>query len=139
MANVKEGLTIGGLADAAGVTVETVRFYQRQGLVPEPERPTGGIRRYGSAAVERLRFIKAAQRLGFTLEDVAELIHLDGAACSIARLRAKRKLKEVQAKLADLRRMEAALTEVIARCSVSKGKVRCPLLETLATGDGARA
>ncbi len=134
MQNQDESLTIGALAAAAGVSVETIRFYQRQGLVAQPERPSGGIRRYGSADVERLRFIKAAQKLGFTLEDVAELLRLeDGSGCSIARTRAERKLHEVRTKIADLRRMESALEDVVARCAAFKGKMRCPLIETLAT------
>ena len=124
--------SIGGLADASGVTVETVRFYQRQGLLAQPERPAGGIRRYGSADIARLRFIKAAQRLGFSLDDVSELLRLDdGAGCSIAQTRAERKLADVRAKLADLRRMEAALADVVSRCATAKGRMRCPLIETL--------
>ena len=72
-----ETLTIGVLAEAAGVNVETIRFYQRKGLLPEPDRPVGGIRRYGAADVARVRFIKSAQRLGFSLDDVAQLLRLE--------------------------------------------------------------
>jgi MerR family mercuric resistance operon transcriptional regulator len=70
-------MTIGALADAAGVNVESIRFYQRKGLVPQPERPIGGIRRDGEVELARVRFIKAAQRLGFSLEEVAELLMLE--------------------------------------------------------------
>ena len=132
MQDTCESLTIGTLAACAGVTVETVRFYQRQGLLAQPERPPGGIRRYGSADIARLKFIKAAKRLGFTLEDIAELLRLDdGAGCSLARERAERKLLEVRAKLAELRRMEAALADAVARCATAQGTMRCPLIETL--------
>ena len=72
-----DGLTIGAVAKAAGVNVETVRFYQRRALLPEPDRPYGSIRRYGSADVARVKFVKAAQRLGFSLDEVAGLMKLD--------------------------------------------------------------
>ena len=71
--------TIGALAAEAGVNVETIRFYQRKKLLPEPERPRGGIRRYGPAEVSRVRFIKAAQRIGFTLDEIAQLLQLPPA------------------------------------------------------------
>ena len=133
MDSQSESLMIGALAVASGVTVETIRFYQREKLLSEPKRPLGGIRRYGSRDIARIRFIKAAQRLGFSLADVAELLRLDdGAGCSIAKTRAEKKLAEVRAKLADLRRMEVALADVVSRCESSKGKLRCPLIETLA-------
>lgn len=124
--------SIGSLAAAAGVSVETIRFYQREGLLAEPERPPGGMRRYGDTEVARLRFIKSAQRLGFSLQGVAELLRLDdGSGCAIARTRAQEKLQEVRARLADLTRMEAALTALVEKCAVSRGTVRCPLIASL--------
>ncbi len=81
---MKSRLTIGRLAEAAGVGIETVRFYQRSGLLPEPERPLSGYREYSQADVRRIRFIKRAQTLGFNLEDIAGLLRLDGPqTCSI--------------------------------------------------------
>jgi len=77
MANKPEYLTIGALAKAAGVNVETIRFYQRKRLLSEPERPLGGIRRYGSADVARVKFVKSAQRLGFSLDEVGQLLTLE--------------------------------------------------------------
>lgn len=71
-----ENLTIGVFAKAAGVNVETIRFYQRKGLLPEPDKPYGSIRRYGEADVTRVRFVKSAQRLGFSLDEIAELLRL---------------------------------------------------------------
>ncbi|AOW15095.1 MerR family transcriptional regulator [Hydrogenophaga crassostreae] len=125
-------LTIGRLAQAAGVNVETIRFYQRKGLMPEPQRPTGGIRRYGEAEGSRLQFIKSAQRLGFSLDEVAELLQLDdGASCAQAQARAEAKLADVRGRLADLQRMEAALAELIQRCGAARGTVRCPLIAAL--------
>lgn len=124
--------TIGALAESAGVNVETIRFYQRKGLMPEPERPYGGIRRYGDAELARVKFIKSAQRLGFSLDEIGELLELeDGAHCGEARALAEYKLADVRRKLDDLRRIEAVLAELVARCSATRGKVRCPLIGSL--------
>ncbi|MDP1529252.1 MAG: Hg(II)-responsive transcriptional regulator [Rhodoferax sp.] len=126
------GHTIGALARAAGVNVETIRFYQRRGLLTEPDKPLGGIRRYGETDVERVLFIKAAQRIGFTLDEIAQLLKLDdGAHCSEARAIAELKLADVRKRLADLQRMEAALTQLVGRCAARRGKVSCPLIAAL--------
>lgn len=128
----QDELTIGTLAKASGVGVETIRFYQRKGLLPEPTKPLGGIRRYGVEAADRLRFVKAAQQLGFSLDEVADLLRLDdGTHCSEARRLAEGKLVDVQAKLAHLHRIESALMTVIGRCGVAKGRVACPLIASL--------
>ena len=76
MQKIVAQLTIGEFAASAGVNVETIRFYQRKGLLTEPERPYGGIRRYGDAEVSRVRFVKSAQRLGFSLDEIAELLRM---------------------------------------------------------------
>ena len=128
----KTGATIGALAETAGVNVETIRFYQRKGLMPEPEKPYGSIRRYGAAELARVRFIKSAQRLGFSLEEVGELLKLeDGARCSEARQLAEQKLVDVRQKLSDLQRIESVLAGLVARCSAVRGRVNCPLLASL--------
>ena len=125
-------LTIGVLARMAQVNVETIRFYQRKGLMPEPDRPAGGIRRYGVDDVSRVAFIQSAQRLGFTLDDVAELLALeDGSSCARARTKAEAKLADVRAKVHDLERIEHVLTKLISQCNDAKGKVRCPLIAAL--------
>ncbi len=127
-----ETLTIGVLAEAAGVNVETIRFYQRKGLMQEPDRPPGGIRRYGELDLARVRFIKSAQRLGFSLDEVADLLKLeDGSHCIEAREQAERKLADVRARLADLRRIEAVLQDLVQRCCAAKGEVRCPIIQAL--------
>lgn len=127
-----ETLTIGGIAQAAGVNVETIRFYQRKGLLPQPERPSGGVRRYTAAELSRVNFIKAAQRLGFSLEEIGELLTLDdGSQCDDARETAERKLADVRARLANLRQIEMTLSELVERCCASGGKVRCPLIAAL--------
>ena len=128
----KTGATIGALAETAGVNVETIRFYQRKGLMPEPEKPYGSIRRYGAAELVRVRFIKSAQRLGFSLEEVGELLKLeDGARCSEARQLAEQKLVDVRQKLSDLQRIESVLAGLVARCSAVRGRVNCPLIASL--------
>ncbi len=125
-------LTIGALAEAAAVNVETIRFYQRKGLLPEPDRPLGRIRRYGEAQWARVRFIKAAQRLGFSLDEIAELLKLeDGTHCDEARRLAEQKLQSVHARLADLRRIESALSQLVAHCGSARGAVQCPLILSL--------
>ena len=125
-------LTIGALARAAGVNVETIRFYQRKRLLPEPERPLGGIRRYGSADVARVKFVKSAQRLGFSLQEVGHLLRLeDGAHCSEAAELAALRLADVRVRLADLARMEAALSRLVSECNARHVKVSCPLIAAL--------
>jgi MerR family mercuric resistance operon transcriptional regulator len=127
-------LTIGALADAAAVNVETIRFYQRKGLLPEPERPYGSIRRYAESTLSRVRFIKASQRLGFSLDEVAELLKLeDGTHCGEARSLAEHKLQNVREKLADLQRIETALDQLVTRCGSARGAVKCPLISSLQT------
>ena len=117
MNNHPRSLTIGALADAAGVGVETIRFYQRKGLLPEPGRAYGTIRRYGDSDVARVKFVKSAQRLGFSLLEIAGLLTLeDGAHCDEARTLAEQKLEDVHSKLDDLRRIESVLVQLIDRC-----------------------
>lgn len=126
------GLRIGAFARAAGVNVETIRFYQRTGLLAAPDRPAGGIRRYGPTDVSRVRFVKAAQRLGFSLGEIADLLRLeDGTHCAQARQLANLKLRQVREKLADLTRMEAALSELVLACEAVSGQVCCPLIASL--------
>jgi MerR family mercuric resistance operon transcriptional regulator len=127
-----ERLTIGGFARAAGVHVETIRFYQRKGLIDAPRRPYGSIRRYRDSDVARVRFVKSAQRLGFSLDEIAALLKLeDGTHCNEARVLGEQKLADVRGKLADLRRMEAALARLVANCGASHGTVTCPLIAAL--------
>ncbi|ODS62129.1 MAG: Hg(II)-responsive transcriptional regulator [Arenimonas sp. SCN 70-307] len=132
MADTPDTLTIGAFAKAAEVNVETIRFYQRKGLLPEPDRPIGGIRRYGPADVDRVRFVKSAQRLGFNLDEVAQLLRLeDGTHCHEAADLAAARLKDVRLRLADLKRMESALSRLVTACSSSQGHVTCPLIASL--------
>lgn len=125
-------LTIGELAKATTVNVETVRFYQRRGLMVEPDRPAGSIRRYGKSDTERIRFIKSAQKLGFSLDEVQILLTLeDGADCLSAVNIAQKKLAEVRNKISDLRRIEKSLSGLIAQCREREGEVCCPIISSL--------
>jgi MerR family mercuric resistance operon transcriptional regulator len=123
-------LTIGRLAGAAGVNVETVRYYQRIGLLQTPERPRHGVRSYGEGHLARLRFIKSAQRLGFTLGEVEALLQLDGGKCAEARAVAEHRLAEVRAKREQLVRLEAALEGLITSCE-SGAPGTCALIDAL--------
>lgn len=127
------GMTIGRLAKAAGVNIETIRFYQRIGLIQAPAKPPRSVRRYGERDAARLRFIKRAQELGFVLAEIRGLLTLeDGQGCSTARALAAQKLDVVESRLRDLVRMRGALSELIAQCDVRRGKVVCPIIATLA-------
>jgi len=119
--------TIGGLAKAAGVGVETVRYYQRRGLLPEPARPPGEIRRYGDEDVKRLKFIRSAQAAGFTLAEIKELLDLD-AADDRARARelAQARVAALDAKIDELRQARDALAALALSCASKRGGT-CPL------------
>lgn len=126
-------LTIGRLAQEAGVNVETIRYYQRRGLMVEPDKPAGGQRRYASEEIKRVRFIKRAQVLGFTLDEVGSLLQLDEArACSETRELAARKLEIIAEKLADLRAMRKALTALLRQCDTGSVGSGCPIIHALA-------
>ena len=122
-----QSLSIGKLAASSGVGVETVRFYQRRGLLPQPARDDG-IRRYGSDDVRRLRFIKQAQAAGFTLEEIKELLDLDASEDrSRARELANARVKALDARIAELQRARDALRRLARECgSGSAGP--CPIL-----------
>ncbi|MCE0733975.1 Hg(II)-responsive transcriptional regulator [Halomonas sp. G15] len=128
-------MTIGGLAKAVGVNVETIRYYQRRGLLSEPERPAGSIRRYGTADVARLTFVKTGQRLGFSLDEIAELLRLeDGTHCQEASTLAEHKLRDVREKVASLQRIERTLDELVQACHEQEGSITCPLIASLHEG-----
>ena len=125
-------LTISKLAASAGVHVETVRYYQRRRLLPEPQRPQGGFRHYGSADVARLQFIRRAQAMGFTLDEIAGLLELKGKrACEQTRQLTELKLADVRQRLDALHRLEVDLMSLIAECNQAPGGGSCPTLELL--------
>jgi MerR family mercuric resistance operon transcriptional regulator len=127
-----EGFKIGELAKIAGVGVETIRFYERKGLLAQPPKPYGGCRRYDLRHLERVRFIKRAQRLGFTLSEIALLLRLEeDLECREAQRIATEKLREVQERLSDLSRIASLLKRLLSECKASQKKVRCPILFSL--------
>lgn len=125
-----KGLTIGALARAAGVHVETIRFYQRRGLLAEPKRPLGGVRRYGPAAAARLRFIRRAQDIAFTLAEVAELLRLE-RGCRDAHALGAAKLAAVERRISALSAIRKTLRSLVARCEAG-GSPSCPIIDALA-------
>ncbi len=125
-------LTTGALAKAAGVHVETLRYYERRGLLPVPPRRASGYRDYPEEAVGLVRFIKRAQGLGFTLEEIRELLWLrEGEDCHTVRRLAERKLADVAGRLRDLRRLQGALKGLVKQCAAEGGPGHCPIVESL--------
>jgi len=128
----KNSDTIGGLAKAAGVGVETVRYYQRRGLLSEPARPAGEVRRYGERDVRRLRFIRSAQAAGFTLAEIKELLDLDAADDrKRARELAQGRVQALDNKIAELIEARDALTGLATACA-GKRSGPCPILDAFA-------
>jgi MerR family mercuric resistance operon transcriptional regulator len=124
--------TIGRLARAAGVNVETVRYYQRVGLVEEPPKPVDGYRRYPAATADRIVFIKRAQQLGFTLREIRELLELGDGRCTDVRRRAEEKRAQVNAQIKDLRALRKSLDGLIEACLAGREDAHCAIVETLA-------
>jgi len=127
-------LKSGELAKRADVSVETLRFYERKGLLPEPPRRRSGYRQYPEESVGRIRFIKRAQEVGFSLEEIKELLALrvrPGTTCAQVRERAEHKVQEVRQKIADLKAIERALNKLTASCSGRGPISACPILENL--------
>lgn len=129
--NDKDALTIGRLANRAGVNVETVRYYQRRGLIAQPPRPEQGGRIYPRETLERLLFIRRAQELGFTLDEIANLLALGNARCNQVREMAEYKLDGVRGKIADLKRLESVLAELRGRYRENPDPGQCPIIESL--------
>ncbi len=125
-------LSIGQIAQAANVNIETIRYYQRRGLLAEPCKPLGGHRRYSDQDVNKLRFIKRAQLLGFTLDEIGNLLGLDGAnSCRDTYDLARHKLELVEAKITDLIAMQDALQDLARQCGNGNHGGGCPIINAL--------
>ncbi|MCW9031844.1 MAG: Hg(II)-responsive transcriptional regulator [Gammaproteobacteria bacterium] len=124
-------LTIGVLAKTAKVNIETVRYYQRFGIIDEPPKPADGYRIYPAETIDRIRFIKRAQQLGFSLKEIAELLELGDGHCDDVRLRAEEKQAHIDAQIKDLRMLRGTLDKLIKACQSGSDTAHCPIVDTL--------
>ena len=134
-------LTIGQLAKQADVHVETIRYYEREGLIPEPPRRDSGYRQYSPDFVTRIQFIKRAKTLGFSLKEIAELLALrvePNTACDEVRNRAEKKMGDIEAKIQTLARMKQVLDQLVVACNQRELTDECPILATLEADDAVR-
>lgn len=138
-----EVLTIGQLAKQAGVGVETIRFYEREGLIAEPKRrPSSRYRQYPPQAVGRVRFIRRAKELGFTLKEIQELLELrvdPGSTCANVRQRAREKIADIEQRIDSLARMKDALERLAKKCRGKGPTTECPILEEIDREDDHHA
>lgn len=129
-------MTIGAVARTANVNVETIRYYQRIGLISEPPKPEQGYRHYPADIIERIHFIKRAQELGFTLAEIADLLSLNERECSEARLIAENKYAVIQQRISDLTAMQNELGRLIQSCRENReNQDHCAIIETLTRVD----
>lgn len=129
-----DGMQIGELAERADVNVQTVRYYERRGLLPEPDRKPSGYRVYGEEDVHRLRFILQAKALGFTLTEIDELLALrvdPRRTAEDVRQRAEEKIADVETKIRDLRRIRRALSQLVERCEAHGSPEECALMHAI--------
>lgn len=130
------GLTIGRVARGAGLAIDTVRYYEREGLLEKPARTSAGYRQYPADAVARLRFIRQAKELGFTLSEIRELLALKvapGKSCADVRTRAEAKIADIEQRVAQLNRMKRALAKLAVACSGRGPTSECPILDAMET------
>lgn len=130
-------MTIGTIAKHAGVGIDTVRFYERQGLMPDAERTNGGYRVYGPGDVDRLRFIRRAKALGFSLDEIGQLLRLNegrGSRASVRRV-AQQRLDDLDRKLAELAAIRDALAQLVERCNGQGPLAGCPIIEGVLAHD----
>ena len=122
---------IGQLAKEAEVNIETIRYYERRGLINRPEKPNIGYRQYGIGDLQRLQFIRRAKSLGFNLDEILNLLVLSEGHCADVKIIAQQKLNHVKTKIEDLQRLELVLQNLILQCDSNVGKTHCPIIETL--------
>ena len=131
METVKQPLTIGRLAKFAKVNIETVRHYQRKGLIIEPTKPVGGFRHYPSATIDRIRFIKRAQQLGFALKEIQQLLTLGSQRCDDIQILAREKRKRIQDQIEGLLTIQSALDDLLTSCQSEQAEQGCALIAAL--------
>ena len=133
-------LTIGAVAKRVGVAIDTIRYYEREGLLPQPERRASGYRSYGEGAITQLRFIRRAKGLGFTLEEIRDLLMLSRDrqhGVKAVKQRAQQRLAVIDARIVDLQRVRAGLAQLVEACPGHGAPEECPILRAL--GDEASA
>lgn len=129
---MKSGMTIGEAARAAGVSVDTIRYYERRGLIPRARRSSSGYRQYGEDVIRRLRFIQNAQTLGFSLREIKDLLSLrmrPRTRCGDIKRKARAKLEDIEARIRSLQKMRRALKKIEVRCSGRGPLKECPILD----------
>ncbi len=126
-----QGLTIGQLARTAGVNIETIRYYQRIGLIKEPNKPAQGYRKYRKDIADNIRFIKRAQQLGFDLKEIGELLKIGSGNCQSVRKRAEIKRARITAQIRDLKKMQTTLEQLIQSCGKGDNSIPCPIVTSL--------
>lgn len=132
--NTSSALTIGTVAKRAGVPIDTIRYYEREGLLPEPLRTASGYRSYGHGTVAQLRFISRGKALGFTLEEIRELLALSTdrqRGVKAVKKRAQERLASIEARIAELQRVRDGLVELVASCPGHGAPEQCPILRAL--------
>ena len=128
---MRKAMTVGQLAEAAGVGVETVRYYQRRGLLPKPAKPLGGRRNYGDEALQRIRFVRRAQQLGFSLQEIAALLDISDGRGGSGREMAQAKVDELTERIGELERMRRKLRAAVKLCDASPQGEPCPFIQSL--------
>jgi MerR family mercuric resistance operon transcriptional regulator len=127
-------LTTGKLSKEARANIETIRYYERQGLIEEPPRSESGYRLFSEGTVERIRFIRNAQRLGFTLKEIKDILALKitpNARCANVKMKSEQKIKEIEEKINALQEMKRALQELSSMCEITSGIEECHILQIL--------
>jgi len=124
-------LTIGKIASLADVSVETIRYYQQIGLMHEPEKPVQGFRHYTEDSIGELKFIKKAQRLGFALTEIAELLEIGSGNCADIQLKAQQKRDQIARQIKELQSLESTLNSLIDSCQHSEEATPCPIVKSL--------
>jgi len=123
--------TISKVAKELSINIETIRFYERKGLIEQPCKPEVGYRHYPTETVDRIRFIRRSQELGFTLEEIRNLLNLNDSPCNQVQVLAQSKLEAVNEKIDDLLSLQAALNILITQCSSNESDAHCPIIDSL--------
>jgi len=124
-------MRIGELAKKADINIETIRFYERKGLLEQPLKPQSGYRDYSNKILEKILFIKRAKTLGFTLEEISGLLSMEVAKCNDIQEMAAIKLADIRARIQDLQRMESVLKKLVDSCQANPDQGGCPIIDTL--------